>query len=83
MMEASTTHASDEQKLFEDDDTPQQVWPDSDQHKKSADKAYPSFEGTEVTTTGHHIHTIKELQKVPVIITADVTKSPPVLKVRS
>lgn len=81
MMEATTTHASDEQKLFDNDDAPQKAIPDSDQHRKSANKEYPSFEGTEVTPQGHHIQTIQELQKVPVIVTADVSKSPPVLKV--
>lgn len=82
MMEASTTHASDEQQLFEDDDVTHNSVPDSDQHRKSADKTSPTFEGTEITAQGHHIQTIEELQKVPVIITADVSKSPPVLKVR-
>lgn len=38
------------------------------------------FQGLE-SKDGHSIQTVKELQDVPVIITADLTKSPPVIKV--
>lgn len=43
----------------------------------------PQFEGLRVTPAGHKIQEIKELMTVPVIVTADLTKSPPVIKVYS
>jgi len=43
----------------------------------------PEFEGLRTSSAGHKIQDIKELMTVPVIVTADLTKSPPVIKVYS
>jgi protein SSD1 len=38
-------------------------------------------QGAKISSTGHCIQEIRELQVVPVVITADMEKAPPVLKV--
>lgn len=48
------------------------------QRQKSASSAPLTFAGL-VERSGHRIQEIKQLQTVPVIISADLTKSPPVL----
>ena len=53
----------------------------SKQYQKSAQRAVPQFDGLRITTSGHRIQDVKELMSIPVIITSDVTKSPPVLVV--
>lgn len=71
----------------------------STQRLLSAAKVQPVFEGLRTTPSGHKIQDIKELMTVPVrisddtytflltcikvIVTADLTKSPPVIKVYS
>lgn len=76
----TTAAGGDKEKASKVDD----VVANSTQHRRSANKSKtpPKFEGVEVTATGHHIQLVKELQSVPVIVTADLTKSPPVIKVR-
>lgn len=48
------------------------------QRQKSASSAPLAFQGL-VERSGHRIQEIKQLQTVPVIISADLSKSPPVL----
>lgn len=55
--------------------------PASKQLEKSSRPTPPKFEGLRQTDGGHFIQDIKELMPVPVIVTADMTKSPPVLVV--
>lgn len=47
----------------------------SSQHLKSQDRTPLVFTDIESTTTGHSIQTIQELSTIPVILTADMTKS--------
>jgi protein SSD1 len=86
LMGVSDSRAESESALFDDeeDGSSEHVnisFGDSQQAGKSAQKAAPTFEGVEVTKTGHHVQTVRELQTVPVIVSADMTKSPPVIKV--
>lgn len=53
----------------------------SKQYQKSARRVRPKFDGLRTTPSGHKIQDVKELMPIPVIITSDVTKSPPVLVV--
>jgi len=55
----------------------------SKQRLLSAAKVAPKFEGLRTLPAGHHVQDIQELMTVPVIVTADLTKSPPVIKVYS
>jgi protein SSD1 len=55
----------------------------SKQRLYSLAKVKPEFEGLRAPSSGHKIQDIKELMTVPVIVTADLTKSPPVIKVYS
>jgi protein SSD1 len=96
-MEVSSRSVHDEHALFdedeEDDDNdeivlgrPQQqsaAVETSVQRLRSQAKEKPVFEGLKINAAGHKIQEIKELMTVPVIITADLTKSPPVIKVYS
>jgi protein SSD1 len=93
LMEATSQQAQAESALFDDDDEEDvnvivdasngsDATTTSAQRIKSMSRARPQFEATQVTASGHHIQTVKELQTVPVIITADLSKSPPVIKVR-
>ena len=50
------------------------------QYAKSASGVKPAYNGLR-TVDGHKIQDVKEWDKVPVIITSDMTKSPPVLVV--
>ena len=50
------------------------------QHAKSASQAKMSYDGLR-SKGSHLIQDIKELQKVPVIVLSDVSRSPPVLVV--
>lgn len=72
---ASTTRAADTNALFEDG---KEV---SAQVQKSANPAPLVFEGLRETSAGHRIQDIKEFSSLPVIVTADMSKSPPVLVV--
>jgi protein SSD1 len=90
-MEVTTSQAQDESALFDEDDEDDKIVlgreepaPEtSTQRLLSMQKVRPTFEGLKNTTAGHKIQEIKEMMTVPVIITADLTKSPPVIKVYS
>jgi len=85
----------DEKALFDEDDAEEdeivlgrneyvpQAPETSKQRLLSMAKAMPEFEGLRTTSSGHKVQDIKELMTVPVIVTADLTKSPPVIKVYS
>jgi protein SSD1 len=92
-MEINSRSFHDESALFDDDedevvmkrtddkgDKGKEV-ETSKQRNLSAVKVAPRFEGLRTTPSGHRIQDVKELMSVPVIITADLTKSPPVIKV--
>ncbi|KIJ56793.1 hypothetical protein M422DRAFT_773554 [Sphaerobolus stellatus SS14] len=94
-MEVTSRSVHDESALFdedeeEDDDEvvigrtekPEKA-ETSKQRLVSQAKLQPEFEGLKTTPSGHRIQEIRELQSVPVIVTADLTKSPPVIKVYS
>ena len=55
----------------------------STQRLLSKQKLPPVFEGLKTLPSGHKIQEIRELMTVPVIVTADLSKSPPVIKVYS
>jgi len=87
-MELTSRQPTDESALFEEpeDDEPVDSGAnenvESHQHALSRKKEIPPFEGLK-DTGGHKIQEIKESMLVPVIVTADLTKSPPVIKVYS
>jgi protein SSD1 len=83
-MGVTDSRAESESALFDDEEGGEGDHIDfgsSKQAAKSSEKNKPTFEGVEVTKTGHHVQTVRELQTVPVIVSADLTKSPPVIKV--
>ncbi|KAL0574675.1 Translational repressor [Marasmius crinis-equi] len=96
-MEVASRSVHDEKALFDEDDddadddeivlgrtsdkAPQHET--SKQRLLSMAKPKPEFEGLRVSQSGHKIQDIRELMTVPVIVTADLTKSPPVIKVYS
>jgi len=94
-MEVVSRSVHDEKALFDEDDAEEDEIvlgrSDREQHEEetskqrllSKSKAAPRFEGLRTTSSGHRIQEIRELQTVPVIVTADLTKSPPVIKVYS
>ncbi|KAG6334146.1 hypothetical protein ID866_4934 [Astraeus odoratus] len=94
-MEVASRSVHDEKALFDEDDADDDeivLGRDSELVKEaetsrqrllSAAKTEPIFEGLKTTVSGHKIQEIKELMTVPVIVTADLTKSPPVIKVYS
>ncbi|KAI0660998.1 hypothetical protein C8Q70DRAFT_912537 [Cubamyces menziesii] len=97
-MEVASRSVHDEKALFdEDDDTeedeivlgrandkaPEEAELSSKQRMLSKQKVPPQFEGLKTLPSGHKIQEIRELMTVPVIVTADLTKSPPVIKVYS
>ncbi|KAI5826729.1 SSD1 protein [Schizophyllum commune Tattone D] len=92
-MEVASRSVHDESALFDEDDGDDEIVLGRDnidatketskQRLISMAKAEPTFEGLRTTPAGHKIQEIKELQTVPVIVTADLTKSPPVIKVYS
>lgn len=53
----------------------------SKQSQRSAQQSKPQFEGLRSTPSGHRIQDVRELMPIPVIVTSDMTKSPPVLVV--
>jgi protein SSD1 len=96
-MEVVSRPVYDEKALFDEDDEDDEIVlgredghdghsntkPEtSKQRLHSLAKVKPEFEGLRVTSD-HKIQDIKELMTVPVIVTADLTKSPPVIKVYS
>ncbi|EGO27535.1 hypothetical protein SERLADRAFT_346957, partial [Serpula lacrymans var. lacrymans S7.9] len=94
-MEVASRSVQDEHALFDEDDADDdeivlgredQVEKEKETSKQrllSAAKLLPEFEGLRASPSGHKIQDIKELMTVPVIVTADLTKSPPVIKVYS
>jgi protein SSD1 len=95
-MEVTSRSVQDEQALFDEDDAEEDeivlgrsgltahAEPEtSTQRLISLAKVKPEFEGLKTTPAGHKIQDIRELMAVPVIVTADLTKSPPVIKVYS
>ncbi|KAJ7228625.1 SSD1 protein [Mycena pura] len=92
-MEVASRSVHDESALFDEDEAEddeivlgreevKHVPETSAQRLLSMAKMRPEFEGLR-TTSGHKIQDIRELMSVPVIVTADLTKSPPVIKVYS
>jgi protein SSD1 len=92
-MELTSRSVHDERALFDEDEEDEIVIsrpaPPTDtaeetskQRKLSKAKVEPQFEGLR-RAGGHRIQDIRELMSVPVIVTADLTKSPPVIKVYS
>ncbi|KAG6866469.1 hypothetical protein C0991_003987 [Blastosporella zonata] len=94
-MEVASRSVNDETALFDEDDADDdeivlersddkpETKETSKQRLISQAKVKPEFEGLRVTSSGHRIQDIRELMTVPVIVTADLTKSPPVIKVYS
>nr|GAT59474.1 cell wall biogenesis protein phosphatase [Mycena chlorophos] len=93
-MEVASRSVHDESALFDEDEADddeivlgredkQQEPETSVQRLLSIAKVKPEFEGLRSTSSGHKIQDIRELMTVPVIVTADLTKSPPVIKVYS
>ncbi|KAJ3821984.1 SSD1 protein [Lentinula raphanica] len=93
-MEVTSRSVHDEKALFDEDDAEedevilgranQSAEPEtSKQRLLSIAKPAPVFEGLRNGPSGHKIQDIRELMTVPVIVTADLTKSPPVIKVYS
>ncbi|CAE6457234.1 unnamed protein product [Rhizoctonia solani] len=93
-MELTSRSVHDERALFDEDEEDEIVInrpappvdaaeETSKQRKLSKAKLEPQFEGLRRTPAGHRIQDIRELMSVPVIVTADLTKSPPVIKVYS
>ncbi|KII95138.1 hypothetical protein PLICRDRAFT_203503 [Plicaturopsis crispa FD-325 SS-3] len=94
-MEVASRSVHDEKALFDEDDADEdeivlgrsdRVEAEKETSKQrllSIAKVQPEFEGLRRTAAGHKIQDIRELMTVPVIVTADLTKSPPVIKVYS
>ncbi|EPT03775.1 hypothetical protein FOMPIDRAFT_49092 [Fomitopsis schrenkii] len=93
-MEVASRSVHDEKALFDEDDGEDEIVlgrdvrgkddeANSKQRQLSKSRVAPRFDGLRSTPSGHKIQEIKELQTVPVIVTADLTKSPPVIKVYS
>ncbi|KAJ6539961.1 hypothetical protein B0H10DRAFT_2170622 [Mycena sp. CBHHK59/15] len=94
-MEVASRSVHDESALFDEDevdddeivlgrnDSGKEETETSTQRLLSMAKIKPEFEGLRSTASGHKIQDIRELMNVPVIVTADLTKSPPVIKVYS
>jgi len=86
-MEVASRSVLDENALFEEDDdeiviSKEPAKETSKQRNLSKSHAKPEFHGLR-QVDGHRIQDIKELMTVPVIVTADLTKSPAVIKVYS
>ncbi|KZS97962.1 RNB-domain-containing protein [Sistotremastrum niveocremeum HHB9708] len=88
-MEVASRSIHDESALFDEDEDDIVLSKEgvdketSVQRLRSKANAKPVFEGLRTTESGHKIQDIKEMMTVPVIVTADLTKSPPVIKVYS
>lgn len=93
-MEVASRSVHDESALFDEDDGDDdeivlgrsdvlEAKETSKQRLLSLAKVKPVFEGTRTLPSGHKVQDIRELMTVPVIVTADLTKSPPVIKVYS
>jgi len=95
-MEVASRSVHDEKALFDEDDgdddeivlgrdntDAEEGEIESVQREISKARITPGFEGLKTTPAGHKIQQVKDLMTVPVIVTADLTKSPPVIKVYS
>lgn len=94
-MEVASRSVHDEKALFDEDDVEEDeivlgrndnskvTEETSKQRLLSLAKVKPEFEGLRISSSGHKIQDVRELMAVPVIVTADLTKSPPVIKVYS
>ncbi|WRT68713.1 uncharacterized protein IL334_005693 [Kwoniella shivajii] len=71
----STSQSVEESSLFDGSDKT------SKQYRKSSHPTEIKYEGLRSDLGKHKIQDIKELMNLPVIITSDITKSPPVLVV--
>ncbi|WWD19349.1 hypothetical protein CI109_103808 [Kwoniella shandongensis] len=71
----STSRSADETALFETGGK------NSKQYAKSAQRVTPKYEGLRNAEGGHKVQDVRELMTLPVIVTSDMTKSPPVLVV--
>jgi protein SSD1 len=93
-MRLSSQSQEAEAALFEEEDgedaklqeARRKVWSGEDavgsvQRLKSFKREAIVNQGAKISSTGHCIQEIRELQVVPVVITADMEKAPPVLKV--
>ncbi|BGP33887.1 Translational repressor [Rhodotorula toruloides] len=87
MMEADSGKGEAESRLFDDDEEEEEGEIKQErrvletaQHKKSRDRTPLKFQNLN-TDHGHCAQTVKTLDVVPVIVSADTTKSPPVLRV--
>ncbi|GAA5823880.1 hypothetical protein JCM3770_000201 [Rhodotorula araucariae] len=98
LMEADSGKGDAEQALFDDDDDDEgdedgagrstngnsrdkRVF-ETDQHRKSRERIPLKFAGLS-TENGHAAQTVKTLDRVPVVISADVSKSPPIIRVHA
>ena len=72
----STAQTRDADALLQDDD----ALVSSAQYTKSAQRHAVGYEGLR-SSGGHRIQDVRELMSIPVIITSDMSKSPPVLVV--
>ncbi|BGP09894.1 Translational repressor [Rhodotorula toruloides] len=87
MMEADSGKGEAESRLFDDDEDEEEGEIkqerrvlETEQHRKSRDRTPLKFQNLN-TEHGHCAQTVKTLDVVPVIVSADTTKSPPVLRV--
>ncbi|KAJ1039276.1 hypothetical protein NDA10_005142 [Ustilago hordei] len=95
MMELTSQSQTDEAALFDDEDGEEtstaelirqhnvEAAKESQQRAKSLQKSALKFDGVDESGRGERRQKIKELMQVPVIVTSDISKSPPVLKVFS
>ncbi|BGP50054.1 Translational repressor [Rhodotorula kratochvilovae] len=96
LMEADSGKGAAEQALFDDDDDDDDEGDEkpadgngrdkrvfeTDQHRKSRERIPLKFEGLS-TENGHAAQTVKTLDRVPVVISADCSKSPPIIRVHA
>ena len=75
-----STRSADAAKLFDGESSTTPSSATSVQYAKSASQSSLEFEGLRISGE-HKIQDVRELMKIPVIVTSDMTKSPPVLVV--
>ncbi|GAA5864874.1 hypothetical protein JCM3774_004257 [Rhodotorula dairenensis] len=90
LMEADSGKGEAESALFDDEDDEGEDGKeaargaakrvlDTEQHRKSRDRTALTFEGLS-SENGHCSQTVQVLQRVPVVISADCSRSPPVIR---
>ncbi|OBZ70401.1 DIS3-like exonuclease 2 [Grifola frondosa] len=93
-MEVASRSVHDEKALFDEDDTEEDeivLGRSNDRERRPRPlnrgclqgQSHAGIRGLKTLSAGHKIQEIRELMTVPVIVTADLTKSPPVIKVYS